>query len=176
MNLSFSAGLSDGAAPSSQGVLMSVRVNGTVLWQRNVNLPAQWEYGAVDLSGWAGQNVLLELISDSLGQNSAHWTSWGELAIEGDQPGSCATSLDSQADILAVAGGITGSIRVVARAGCSWNATAGADWVTTTPRSGEGNEVVQYNIAANPGPERRTIVSAGGSLIRVRQQAKPLPD
>ncbi len=79
LSMSFSAAYLDGFTPSQQGYLMAVRVNGTTLWQYNVNLTAGWVYGTVDLSAWAGQTILLELITDSQGPNYSPATSWAEL-------------------------------------------------------------------------------------------------
>ena len=47
--LSFSAGYWDGHTPASQGYMMSVRVNGTPLWQHNLNAGGGWNYGSVGL-------------------------------------------------------------------------------------------------------------------------------
>ncbi len=172
--LAFSAGLIDGATPARQGVLLEVRVNGEVLWQYTAKLPARWEYGSVDLSRWAGQNVLLELVSDSLGQNATHWTSWAELTLHGSAGSACATTLAPGGDIAAGADGAEGTIQVSAQVGCSWTAT-GASWVTVTPETGSGSGAVHYVVANNPGPARQATVSVAGHLLQVTQEASPPP-
>lgn len=176
LSLGFSAGLSDGATPASQGVLLSVRVNGVVLWQYNANLPAQWQYGTVDLAPWAGQNVLVELISDSLGPNSQDWTSWAELTLTGSAAGSCVATLNTPASLTAPALGVTGSIQITTASGCQWSAAADADWLSITPASGAGSAVVTYTVQSNPGPQRSGGLSIAGNLMQITQQASPPPE
>ena len=79
--LAFGAAMWDQATPTPAGVMMSVCVNGTVLWEYNARLPAVWKDAMVDLTRWSGQKVVLELISDSLGPNHSHWTSWSGLTV-----------------------------------------------------------------------------------------------
>jgi len=44
--------------------------------------PRGWEEAVVDLSPWAGQTVLLGLITDSDGANICDWAHWGEPTLE----------------------------------------------------------------------------------------------
>ena len=94
--LSFSAGYWDGHTPASQGYMMSVRVNGTPLWQHNLNAGGGWNYGSVELQQWSGKTALIELITDTLGPNYNDFTSWAELAFGASGGGSnCSVSLSS---------------------------------------------------------------------------------
>ncbi len=176
LSLSFSAGLRDGAVPSIQGVLLSVRVNGTVLWQYNANNPAHWQYGTVDLSAWAGQNVLIELISDSQGPNFQDWTSWAELLLSGSQVGSCAATLDLTQNINAPASGMAGSVQVTTADGCLWSAAPAIDWIAVSPVAGNGSGSVNYTVQSNPGPQREGTISIAGNLLQVTQQSSLPPD
>jgi len=169
--LSFSAAYWDGYIPLSQGFLMSVRVNGATLWQYNVNLPAAWEYGAVDLSPWSGQPVVLELITDSQGGNTDDFTSWAELTFGAAGGANCATSLSSSASIGAPAAGATGKISVTAASGCNWTAAGGADWIAATPSSAAGNGSATYTVAANIGPARQSTLIVAGHVLTVSQAA-----
>ncbi|HUT89678.1 MAG TPA: DUF6259 domain-containing protein [Thermoguttaceae bacterium] len=72
-------GVRDGS--QSTGVLFIVEVNGQELAQRRM-LPGKWESIEVDLSRWAGQPVVLSLVTDSDGPFSFDWAHWGEPRIE----------------------------------------------------------------------------------------------
>ncbi len=83
--LNVSAGLDDG--PSSlnnnvpyTGVGFSVRVNDEQLWDQTVQTRG-WFSTSVDVSQWAGQNVVIELVTDSLGSSTFDWSNWADLTI-----------------------------------------------------------------------------------------------
>jgi hypothetical protein len=173
--LSFSGAYWDGSVPQPQGYLMSVRVNGTVLWQYDVNLPAAWAYGSVDLSPWSGRTVLLELITDSQGANYSPVTSWAELNFSAAGAGTCATSLSSPGPINAPAAGATGNISVTTASGCNWSAEGQADWITAGPSSAAGNGTANYTIAANLGPSRQATLTIAGHVLLVSQAAPTTP-
>ena len=167
---SFSAGFWDGKQTAyPQGYLMSVRVNGNVLWQRVVGLPPSWQSGAIDLSRWAGQTILLELITDSQGMNSGDFTSWGDLVFSATSGASCIVSLGSSNQITAPASGASGNIAVNAAQGCDWIAGSAAAWITATPSTANGSGSVAYTVAPNYGPARQATLDIGGYLISVSQ-------
>jgi hypothetical protein len=57
--------------------------------------------------------------------------------------------------------GGAGSVTVTTTAGCSWSASAGAEWIgITSGRTGDGPGSVAYAVAANGGPESRTAAIA----------------
>jgi uncharacterized protein (TIGR03437 family) len=175
LSLSFSGGLIDGAQPYSQGVMLSLRVNGTTLWSYNANLPAQWKYASADLTPWAGQNVVLELVTDSLGQNAFDWTSWAELTMNaGSLGGSCPVTLNSSG-ISAPAQGLSGTVSIATAGGCSWSALAGDEWLGIASSSGTGSGTVNFTIAPNLGPQRDTTLAIAGHLLAVTQQAASPP-
>lgn len=68
-------GLRDGS--KSEGVIFVIEVNGCEI-ARHKMLPGQWEQFTADLSRWAGQPVLLSLITDSDGPYDCDWACWGE--------------------------------------------------------------------------------------------------
>jgi hypothetical protein len=41
-------------------------------------IPGRWEQFTADLSRWAGQPVLLSLVTDSDGPYDCDWACWGE--------------------------------------------------------------------------------------------------
>ena len=60
------------------------------------------------------------------------------------------------------ASGGTGSVAATVTSGCSWTAASDVSWVTITSASSSG--IVEYSVAANPGPSSRT-----GTLTIARQ-------
>ncbi len=76
------AGIRDGAEGKSNGVRFSVEVNGKPVWNRTVNAGEGWIPFEVSLAPWAGQTVLLYLVTDSLGDYGWDWAHWGEVRIE----------------------------------------------------------------------------------------------
>lgn len=69
-------GIRDGA--KTGGVGFEVAVNGTVLWRKALPGPDGWHAVEVDLSAYRGREVLLSLITDSLGDYSFDWAAWAE--------------------------------------------------------------------------------------------------
>jgi hypothetical protein len=79
LSLSFSAGLGDGT--QTGGVGFAVRVNGETLWSRATR-ESGWYDGSVDLSRWRDQNVLIQLVTDSMGDNSFDWAKWADVIVK----------------------------------------------------------------------------------------------
>ena len=76
---SFSAGLYEGC---SDGVLFQVRLNGQTYFETFKDT-FDWTDGSIPLSEFAGQPLLLELVTDSgqEGSNSCDWAFWADLHI-----------------------------------------------------------------------------------------------
>jgi hypothetical protein len=72
------AGIRDGS--NSHGVGFRVTVNGRELWAADLR-PGAWKPVEADLARYAGQTVVLRLITDSLGDFSFDWAVWGEPRI-----------------------------------------------------------------------------------------------
>jgi hypothetical protein len=68
-------GLRDGS--QSDGVKVSIEVNGTPCVQRLIT-PGDWHALEVDLARWAGQPIVLGVVTDSAGSFNFDWTTWGE--------------------------------------------------------------------------------------------------
>jgi hypothetical protein len=168
--LSFSTGMWDGRVPSSQGYLMSVRVNGTILWQRNINTGSGWNYGAVDLTAWTAQTPLIELITDTQGPNYNDFTNWAELSFSAVGSGvNCGISLSSHGPVSVPNAGASGTISVTASSGCDWSAQSESGWITTSASAISGNGTVTYSIAPNLGAARQSTLVVGGYEIPVSQ-------
>jgi uncharacterized protein DUF6259 len=79
LRLWWSAGIRDGAT-SFDGVDFQVVVNGTPLWHLPV-VADQWIPGTADLAAWAGQSVLIELVTDCISDFTFDWALWGDLVF-----------------------------------------------------------------------------------------------
>ncbi len=75
-------GIGDGAEGKSNGVRFSVEVNGREVWSQTVQAGTGWQPFSVSLGEWAGQTVLLRLVTDALGDYGWDWAQWGEVRLE----------------------------------------------------------------------------------------------
>jgi hypothetical protein len=62
-------------------VAFEVQVNGQPVWDLPMPHPDGWKAGVVDLKPWAGQTVLLSLVTDSMGSNICDWAQWGDIRL-----------------------------------------------------------------------------------------------
>ena len=74
---SFSAGLEEGC---SEGVLFQVLLNGQV-YSEIFKDTFNWTDGSISLSTFAGQPLLLELVTDPAGGTACDWAYWADLHI-----------------------------------------------------------------------------------------------
>ena len=74
---SFSAGLEAGC---SEGVLFQVRINGQTHSEIFTDT-FEWKEGNISLSAFAGQPLLLELVTDPSGSSNCDWAHWADLRI-----------------------------------------------------------------------------------------------
>ena len=80
---SFSMVLQDN--PCSNGVLFQVLLNGQSRFEHLIESP-DWVDADLSLSEFAGQTVLLELVTDPNGSNSCDWAHWADLLIIAEEP------------------------------------------------------------------------------------------
>ena len=80
---SFSMVLQDN--PCSNGVLFQVLLNGQSRFEHLIESP-DWVDANLSLSEFAGQTVLLELVTDPNGSNSCDWAHWADLLIIAEEP------------------------------------------------------------------------------------------
>jgi uncharacterized protein (TIGR03437 family) len=133
-------------------------------------VPPSWQPGAIDLSSWSGQTVLIEAITDTLGASTDDFTSWGELAFGGAGSAACAASVPVSARSINVnAAGGTTPVAVTAGPNCDWAAYSPADWITVTPRTSSGSGTASVTIAPNAGPQRQSWVMVAGYTVAVSQ-------
>ena len=83
LKLRFAVGVRDGAVLSEDNqVAFRIRVNGRPLWN-HLKLDVGWENFIVDLPSLAGQDAVVQLITDALGNSRWNWAVWGEPQVAG---------------------------------------------------------------------------------------------
>lgn len=81
----------------------------------------------------------------------------------------CVTALNPSGASIGSGGG-TGTIPVIATAGCAWTAASNAAWINiTSGAAGSGNGTVGYTVAANPGPQRTGTITVAGQTFTVTE-------
>jgi len=67
-----------------------------------------------------------------------------------------------------------GSITVSTERDCTWSAAANVSWVTLDTKSGQGEAVVSYAVAANPSPAGRSFaIVVGTQTLQIAQAGAP---
>jgi peptidyl-Asp metalloendopeptidase len=83
--------------------------------------------------------------------------------------GGCTYALSPGNANIGASGG-SGSFSVTAGAGCAWNTTVGASWLTVGAGSGTtANGTLNYTVAANVGTARIGTITVGGKAFTVNQ-------
>jgi hypothetical protein len=68
------------------------------------------------------------------------------------------------------ASGGTGTVPIVAPAGCPWEADSAASWIwEALPVTGTGNGSQTFQVIANPGPARTGSIVISGQTFTVAQ-------
>ena len=92
-------------------------------------------------------------------------------------PATCAYSISPTSQSLSASGG-DGSVSVTTSAGCPWQASNRASWITINSRSnGSGDGTVNFSVAANtePNPRTATLTVAGQTFTVNQSGAQPNP-
>lgn len=83
LKLHGAVGVRDGALLEADNqVAFRVRVNGRPLWSR-LKHEAGWESFSLDLPSLTGQDAVIQLITDPLGNSRWNWAVWGEPQVIG---------------------------------------------------------------------------------------------
>ncbi len=65
----------------------------------------------------------------------------------------------------------TGSVSVTTASHCTWTGVSNVSWITVTSgATGTGNGTVTFNIAANPGKDRKGTLTVAGKTATVEQK------
>jgi len=83
LKMQLSAGVRDGALLSQDNqVAFRVRVNGRIIWS-HLKAETTWDDFLIDLPSLAGQTMIVQLITDALGNSRWNWAVWGEPQVIG---------------------------------------------------------------------------------------------
>jgi hypothetical protein len=83
LKLRFAVGVRDGALLSADNqVAFRLRLNGRPLWS-HLKAEVGWENFVLDLPSLAGQEAILQLITDPLGNSRWNWAVWAEPQLLG---------------------------------------------------------------------------------------------
>lgn len=171
--LNWSSALSDDSVFTT-GVEFEVRINGTTYWTLLQTAPAGWIPGSLDLSAWRGQNVLVQLVTNSVGSNGYDGAYWADLTLT-QSGATCSYSLPAGTAI--GVGANSGTVTVSADSGCPWTATTDVPWILLTATSaGSGTGTVAYTVFPNAtGAGRTGRITAGGQAFAITQLGSTLP-
>jgi len=167
LQLGWSTGMGDGYL-SDTGVQFSVRINGVNYWILFQQAPVGWIPNGFDLTNWQGQNVLLQLVTDSVRDNSCDWAWWADLTI-GQSDEACSITVLPRVSIESFGG--SGSLPVRAGPSCPWSATTNVEWILIPLGvSDTGSGTVNYTALPNTsgGTRMGTIRAAGRSCLVVQ--------
>jgi len=83
--LDFKYGLADPLPPLPAAVSysqtgFSVKIDGETVWSQTIQTNG-WNIQSADISKWAGQNVVIEIAVDALGQGTFNWSDWAGLTV-----------------------------------------------------------------------------------------------
>ncbi len=83
LRMSFAVGIRDGALMEGDNFCaFRIYVNGMRLWS-NTKQTSQWERSMLDLPNLAGQSVVIQLMTDGLGDARWNWAVWAEPQLLG---------------------------------------------------------------------------------------------
>ena len=86
LRLRFAVGIRDGALMEGENTCaFRVIVNGVRLWSTTKQTNT-WERYLVDLPSLAGQDIVIQFMTDGLGDNRWNWAVWGEPLLLGYGP------------------------------------------------------------------------------------------
>ena len=151
----------------------------------NVTAPAGTNWTAVSNDSWiiitsgnsgTGNGIVFYSVRDNFNANFrtgsitiAHRTYL--IRQDGTGTGTCNNSITPTGQSFLASGG-NGTIQVMAAAGCVWNATSNAGWLTiTSDNGGQGNGTVTFSVSANAsGIGRKATISVAGRTFSVKQK------
>jgi len=167
LRLGWSASIQDEALPSLDGVDFLVLINGVTYWQLT-KLQNNWSSGSIDLQAWRGQNVLIQLVTDSRADSTWDGAMWADLAFS-PSPGNCSYSFPSYVSV-AAQGAPSLSLNITASPTCPWSAVSHASWITVVSGSfGIANGTMSYAVDPNSSMPRSGVITIAGQVLRIDQ-------
>jgi RHS repeat-associated protein len=148
----------------------------------NISTSSGCSWNATPSAGWiiiigATSGVGNGTINYSVAANSGPQRN-GTISINGQSfnigqapnPASCGYSLSKTSESLSEQAS-SGSVAMTTGAGCPWNASSNAGWLTiTSPTSGNGSATINYSVTANnSGAQRTGMITIGGKNLTITQ-------
>jgi peptidyl-Asp metalloendopeptidase len=122
-------------------------------------------------SGTTASGTLNYLVAANLGPAHTGTITVGGQLFTVNQASGCSYNLSPTSASFAAAGG-SGTTALSAAAGCAWNATSSASWLTvSSASSGTGNATISYVAGVNAGVARSANLTLGGVTFVVTQAA-----
>lgn len=86
LRLQFAVGIRDGALMEGENLCaFRVVVNGARIWH-TLKQTTTWERHTIDLPSLGGQEIVVQFLTDALGDNRWNWAAWGEPLLLGYGP------------------------------------------------------------------------------------------
>jgi hypothetical protein len=86
LRLQFAVGIRDGALMEGENLCaFRIMVNGARIWH-TLKQTTIWERHTVDLPSLAGQEIIVQFMTDALGDNRWNWAAWAEPLLLGYGP------------------------------------------------------------------------------------------
>jgi len=159
------------AAGGGAGNQVGVTIAAGCAWTATSN--ASWLTIANGASGNGNGTVTFTAAANAGAARSGTLTIAGQTFTANQaavQAPNCAATINPTSQSVAAAGGAGASIAVTIAAGCAWNATSNAPWLTiTNGASGNGNGTVTFTAAANSGAARSGTLTIAGETFTANQ-------
>jgi hypothetical protein len=151
------------AAVAGGNLTVGIKTGATCSWAVS-GLPG-WMTVSGPSSGTGSASVTLAVAPNSGASLSATIVIGGaSLTVTQPAAAACIYALSPGGQAFGVAGG-TGTINIAVNTGCPWSAASNASWIAITGSStGNGNGVVTFQAAPNPGAARSGTVMVAGLL------------
>jgi len=135
-------------------------------WTASSNQP--WITIASDASSNGAGTVSFNVASATGPPRSGTLTVAGQT-VTVTQGDACTFGISPESQSVAPSGG-SGAVSVTAPAGCGWNASSNASWISiTSGGSGSGNGTVNFTVTSTNGPVRSGTLTIAGRTFTVNQ-------
>jgi hypothetical protein len=164
--------LSHAVPPAGGTVSVAVTTGETCPW--SVSSTLSW-VAVSDSWSYTGSGTARFAVSPTAGAVRTGTVTVAGQLVTITQTAECTYSVSPTAHTLPAEGG-SGSVAVVAGAGCAWTATSQADWITVTGgSSGSGTGSVLFQAAPLSSGSRTGTMTVADQIVTVTQTAAPAP-
>ena len=152
--------------PSGGATIVSVTTAAACPWTAVSNAP--WISVAQGATG-TGPGAARLVVEGSSGPNRTGTVLVAGQPVTVSQGGGCDFAVAPLAQSFAASGG-AGAATIETGAGCGWNATSNAPWISLTgAASGSGGGAINFTVAPLTGAARTGTISVAGAVVTVTQ-------